>query len=150
MRRFKQSCLWQGNSRDLQDIRALFDQNIKVVIDLALDEQPTLLPREFVYCRFPILDGRGNPSWLLGTVIHLTAQLIQAEIPTLVACSMGMSRSPCIAAAALSRAWGGSADEYLAMFTSSGPNDIAPGLWAEVLDATYQLTRSAASPTPSR
>jgi len=43
-----------------------------------------------------------------------------------------MSRSPCIAAAALANVQGCSADEALTRVARSGAVDVMPGLWAEV------------------
>jgi protein-tyrosine phosphatase len=149
MRRIEDSNLWVGTARDARDFRVLFDRGIRVVVDLALEETPASLPREIAYCRLPLMDGAGNPDWLLRTAIALTAGLIQARTTTLVACGMGMSRSPCIGAAALARACGGSPNEYLAALTASGPADIAPGLWSEILevfDAMRQLQPERGNP----
>jgi protein-tyrosine phosphatase len=139
MRRFGESNLWLGNSGDAKGFRALFDRGIEVVVDLAFEEMPSTPPRQVVYCRFPLLDGPGNPTWLLQMAIDLTSGFVRSRKPTLVCCSMGMSRSPCIAAAALARAFGGSPADYLKLLLASGPGDIAAGLWNEVLQAFEAL-----------
>jgi protein-tyrosine phosphatase len=145
MRRFQQSLLWLGNIRDARNFQALFDVGIQAVVGLALEEQVEYLPHEFVYCRFPLLDGLGNPSWLLRAAVDTTANLIQLCVPTLVSCNMGVSRSPCIAAAALAVAREGNPDEYLAAVVRDGPGDVAPALWKEVIQAVQDLQQTKAA-----
>jgi hypothetical protein len=135
MRRIEKSSLWIGNVRDAQDARGLFDRGIEAVVDLALEELPSRLPRELTYCRFPLSDGPGNSAWLLHAAIDMTSRLARARVPALVFCSMGMSRSPAICAAALALNGDRKPDEYLAAVLASGPADVAPGLWHDVLDA---------------
>jgi hypothetical protein len=53
--------LWIGHVGDVRDPRSLFSTGTLAVIDLALNEPPASLPRELVYCRFPLIDGAGNP-----------------------------------------------------------------------------------------
>ena len=139
MRRLEKSSLWIGNVRDAQDSRGLFDRGIQAVVDLAFEEPPSRLPRELMYCRFPLLDGPGNPPWLLQTAIDTTFRLARARVATLVFCSMGMSRSPLIAAAALALAGDCKPDDCLATILASGPADVAPGLWHDVQEALEVL-----------
>lgn len=105
------------------------------MIDLALEEQLPRLPPEMIYCRFPLVDGGDNPQWTLRAVIDAAESLIRRSVPTLVACGAGMSRSPAIAAAALSRIRGVPPERVLAEITADQPHDIAPAFWAEVLAA---------------
>ena len=95
--------LWIGNASDVREPQPLLDAGIRAVVDLAYEELPAQLPRHLVYCRFPIVDGGGNePGWLaiaVATVKHL----LEISVPVLVGCSSGMSRSPTIAAFALSQ-----------------------------------------------
>ena len=100
--------------------------------DLALNEPPAILSRELVYCRFPLLDGTGNPRWLFRAAIEMVAALLRGDTPSLVYCGAGMSRSPCIAAAAISQIRGCPAAEGLAIALQSAAADVSPGLWAEV------------------
>ena len=65
MRQINGRPLWLGNASDLRNTPLLFAAGIVAVVDLAGNEPPAALPREFVYCRFPIVDGGGNPVWLL-------------------------------------------------------------------------------------
>lgn len=124
--------LWIGHVGDMRDPRALLSTGIRAVIDLALNEPPAVLPRELVYCRFPLIDGIGNPPWLLQAAVACVANFLRCETPTLVCCGAGMSRSPCIAAAALAHVHGCSADEALTWVAKSGAVDVMPGFWAEV------------------
>src|SRR5262245_57128532 len=98
--------LYLGNALDARDLRRLHELEIAAVIDLALEEPPAQLSRELVYCRFPLIDGGGNPAWLIRAAMETTLRLLNQSVPTLVACSGGMSRSPSIVAAVLSIAQG--------------------------------------------
>ncbi len=69
--------LWIGHVGDVQDRRALFASGILAVIDQALNEPPVALPRELVYCRFPLIDGVGNPPWLLRAAIECLTSLLR-------------------------------------------------------------------------
>ncbi|MFZ5829601.1 MAG: protein-tyrosine phosphatase family protein [Planctomycetota bacterium] len=124
--------LWIGNARDARDARELFDAGIGAVVDLAFEEPPAVLPREIVYLRFPLLDGSGNAAWLLRLAIESTRSLIASNVPTLVACSGGMSRSPAIAAAALGMTGQCSPDQSLRGLREHGPFDVSPGLWSDI------------------
>jgi protein-tyrosine phosphatase len=124
--------LWIGHVGDVRDLRSLFSTGILAVIDLALNEPPARLPRELVYCRFPLIDGAGNPPWLLRAAVDCVAHFLRCGTQTLVYCGAGMSRSPCIAAAAIAAVRGCLADEALMEVAKSGPVDVMPGLWAEV------------------
>jgi protein-tyrosine phosphatase len=121
-----------GHSGDVRDIRGLFAAGIAAVVDLAIHEVPAPAPRELVYCRFPIVDGTGNPPWLLRAAVETVAGLIREGVPTLVGCGLGLSRSPCIAGAAIARVRGCPADEGLAVALKSAPADVSAALWAEV------------------
>jgi predicted protein tyrosine phosphatase len=58
--------------------------------------------------------------------------LLKNQVPTLVYCSAGMSRSPAIAAAALSVVQGGSAQEKLSEVVAGQSHDVSPQLWEAV------------------
>jgi len=124
--------LWLGHAGDVRDLRAVLSTGIVAVIDLALSEPPATVTRELVYCRFPLIDGAGNPPWLLTAAIDCVAGLLRSDTPTLVACGAGMNRSPVIAAAAIARVRGCSPVEALLLVSESGPVDVSPGLWNEV------------------
>src|SRR5690348_12165622 len=93
--------LWIGTARDARDIRGVLDAGIEAIVDLAIMCEPVTPPRELVYLRFPLLDGEGNPPWLLCAAVHAVEGLVRLGVPTLIACDGGMSRSVVIAAAAM-------------------------------------------------
>jgi hypothetical protein len=135
MRRVGEYPLWVGNARDARDIGAVLDAGIEAVVDLAVDEPPVRPTRELVYLRFPLVDGGGNPPWLLRAAVAALEPLVRLGVPTLVACGGGMSRSLAVAAAAVSlagRTRGLSADGVLAMVREGGPADLHPELWHAV------------------
>jgi hypothetical protein len=135
MRRIPGYSLWLGHAGNVRDVRALLGAEIVGVIDLAIQEAPTSVTRELVYGRFPLVDGAGNPPWLLRAAVEMVAGLIRDDVPTLVGCGLGLSRSPCIAGAAIARVRGCPADEGLAIALGTSPADVSPALWAEVLEA---------------
>ena len=108
------------------------DSGFQVVIDLAAEEPPIQLPRDMIYCRFPLLDGEGNSPALMKSAINLIVSFVQAQIPTLVACSGGMSRSPLIASAVLAMVDGIDLDEAIRRVTATGPCDFSPNLYNDV------------------
>jgi protein-tyrosine phosphatase len=124
--------MWLGHAGLLRGVRANVSADILVFVDLALEESPATLSRDRTYCRMPLIDGPGNPPWLLRAAVDLVAGLLRSNTPTLVCCGAGMSRSPCIAAAAIASVNGIAADEGLRAVLKGGPADISPGLWAEI------------------
>lgn len=132
MRRVGERPLWVGTARDARDMRAVHDAGIEAVVDLAMMCPPATPTRELVYLRFPLVDGAGNPPWLLRAAVEAVGGLVRAGVPTLVACDGGMSRSLVVVAAALwAEARDGSPDEVLRS-VADGPADVHPLLWAEV------------------
>jgi hypothetical protein len=132
MRRVPGYSLWLGHAGDVRDVRGLLAAGIVAVVDLAIQEAPAPLTRDLVYCRFPLVDGPGNPLWLLRTAVETVAGLLRSDVPTLVGCGAGLSRSPCIAGAGIARIRSCSADEGLAIALGSSPADVSPGLWVDV------------------
>lgn len=130
--------IWIGNARDAHDVAAVLEKEIQAVVDLAMEEPPGHYPREIIYCRFPLIDGEGNPLSLLKTAIQTLATLIQTKTRTLVVCGGGMSRSPAITAAALFVANGDSPDEWLKQIATAGPHDVSPSLWNEIRQTISQ------------
>lgn len=121
-----------GNALEARNMRLLYDNEIRAVLDLAANEKPATLGREHIYVRVPILDGDGNSDHDIELAVITLVHLIQTETKTLVACSAGMSRSPCIAAAAIALAANMSMDECMNKIVSSGPHDVSPILWHHV------------------
>jgi hypothetical protein len=138
MRRVPGYSLWLGHAGDVRDVPGLLAAGIVAVIDLAIQEAPAPLTRELVYCRFPLVDGPGNPPWVLRAAVETVAGLIRDDVPTLVGCGAGLSRSPCIAGAAIARVRGCPADEGLAIALGSAPADVSPALWAEIREAVSE------------
>jgi predicted protein tyrosine phosphatase len=127
--------LWIGNAREARDIRAVLGLGIAAVIDLAVEETPIVFPRDVVYCRFPLVDGSGNPRTVLKAAVETTTALIREQVPTLVACSGGMSRSPALVAAALALSERSDRHEMLERVAGSGPRDVSAAFWADLTEA---------------
>jgi len=51
------------------------------------------------------------------------------RVPTLICCGAGMSRSPAVAAVAISWTSGDSPEESLKLITQQRVADLSPGLW---------------------
>ena len=132
MRQIIDKPLWIGNARDARDLQSIHDHGIQAVVDLAAEEPPAVLSRDLVYCRFPLLDGSGNPAWLLRSAIESVTRLISSDVPLLVACSAGMSRSPVIVAAALATVNRQPMDECLTQILSDGPQQVSAPLVNDV------------------
>src|SRR5262245_39940833 len=89
-----------GNAGELRTPAALELAGVTAIVQVALTEQMPPLSREMLLAHFPIVDGSGNSRGIIAAALDLTASLIRNKVPTLVCCSGGMSRSPCIAAGA--------------------------------------------------
>lgn len=138
MREVIPQLLWIGNARDARDITGVLDRGIAAVVDLALEEPPICFPREVIYCRLPVIDGEENHPAILQTALLTVARFIEGDVPTLVACSGGMSRSPAIAAGAIATVNDLAFDDALADIAASGPCDVAPGLWNDIQELLHQ------------
>ena len=132
MRQISAHPLWLGHAGDGRDYRRILDTGIQAVVQLAAEEPVLELPRDLVYCRFPLVDGPGNDWKLLQLAITTVANLLEKKVPTLVVCGAGLSRSPVIAAAAIALVFQQSADECLKQVAEHFPADVAPALWDEV------------------
>lgn len=132
MRQVHPHPLWIGNRGDLRQPRAITAAGISFLIDLAIDEPIPSLSRELAFARFPLEDGVGNEPWLLRMAIDACALALRQQQTVMVMCSAGMSRSPAIAAAALSLHTGQPAPSCLALVTAGG-GDVSPGLWGKIL-----------------
>ena len=131
--------LWISSSLEARDLRLVLGLGVEAIVDLAIQEMPLPVTRELVYLRIPIVDGGGNDSRLLCTVIDGLVQLIRHQIPVLVVCSAGMSRSPAIAAAALSLLQCRPPEMLLQEIAARMPHDVHPHLWRDVLTAAETL-----------
>jgi len=142
--------LWIGHAGDGRDFQQALDRGIRAIVQLAIAELPLQPPREFVYCRIPLLDGSGNDPGLLQLAINSVATLLQQGTPTLVCCGAGMSRSPAIVAAAISRVEHADVDECLERVTAHHVADISPGLWEDVRRGVAEYTTACPLPTPPK
>ncbi len=132
MRKVEGTTLWIGHAGDARNLVLLNESGIRAVVDLAEEEPPLQLSRELVVLRFPLVDGGGNPRWLLEMALTDVERLLRWKVETVVTCGGGLSRSPCVAAGALARLRGWSFDEALSRITKSASADVAPGFAAEV------------------
>jgi len=128
--------LWIGNALEARDLTAILNVGIEAIVDLAIEEIPISATRELICCRIPISDGGGNPSSRIQLAVKTIVDLVSSQVPTLVACSAGMSRSPAIVAATLSQLNGVSLAEALKQVTQTGPCDVSPALLAEIAAST--------------
>jgi hypothetical protein len=133
--------LWIGHAGDGRAYQEAADRGIRAIVQVAITELPLQPPREFVYCRIPLLDGCGNDPGLLELAIGSVATLIQRGIPTLICCAAGMSRSPAIAAAAIAQAESLDLDECLRRVTNFRVADVSPGLWADIRRAVAERNK---------
>ncbi len=132
MREVIPSVLWIGNAHDAREIKGIIDAGIQVVIGLAIEEPSVQVPRDIIYCRFPMLDGDGNSSVLMVAAVNLISAFVRAQTPTLVACSGGMSRSPLIASAVLAAVDDIGLAEAIRLVTTNGPCDFSPSLYNDL------------------
>lgn len=128
--------IWIGNALDVDDIRRVLDAGIEAIVDLAIQEVPPRMTRETIYLRFPLNDGAGNSANTLRTILESVASLLRRQIPTLIFCSAGMSRSPSVAAFALALAENRDPHDCVAQILDDGPRDVSPLLW-QSLEQVY-------------
>ncbi len=132
MRQVPGYSLWLGHVGDARDLRGVLSAGILAIVDLAINEAPASVTRELAYLRFPLMDGPGNPPWLLRLAIEAVAGLLRSGTPALVYCANGLSRSLCVAGAAVALARGCPPTEGLEIVSKDRPADVSPGLWDEV------------------
>ena len=79
--------LWIGHAGDVRDAATLLASGISAVVGLALEEPSAPLPRELISCRFPLIDGPGNPGRVAGALrrpdAHAHAALRKSTLRTL-------------------------------------------------------------------
>jgi protein-tyrosine phosphatase len=138
MREVIYNTLWIGNARDARSVESVLGLGIAAVIDLAMEEPPHVYPRELIYCRLPLVDSPGNQPAVIHAAIDTVASFLRSQLPTLVACSDGMSRSPAIVALALAAVDGLTPEEGLKRVAEKGPHDVAPAFWSEARETALQ------------
>ncbi len=124
--------LWIGHTGDLDDLRAVAEPEDLAIVDLAIDEPVRPLFRDRIYIRIPLIDGAANPPMRLKLAVDTVASFLHDHVPTLVACSSGMSRSPAVAAFAIATAGQRTPEEGLSVVGETGGCDIAPALWNDL------------------
>jgi protein-tyrosine phosphatase len=142
MREILPNKLWIGNSADARNVECLVQEGIEAVLDLAVEQLMPSLPRSLIYCRFPIMDGQQSSQSMLKLAIETLISLLKKEVPTLVCCSAGMSRSPAIVAGALSIMQGGNPDDRLREIVLGHPHDVSPQLWQDVRRICSEIVES--------
>lgn len=135
MRQVGNRALWIGHIGDIRDPRSLLAAGVEAAIELADSEAPAVLPRDLIRCRFPLSDGGDNPPWLVRLAADTVAALIRAQVPTLICCASGLSRSVCVAAAGVSLVDGISLSDALTVVVGAGPADVSPGLLQQFREA---------------
>ena len=131
--------LWLGNALDIREPQPLFDADIAAVVDVAIEERPAELPRQLIYCRFPLNDGDGNDAAVLLQAVQTIVDLLQSGTRTIVACSAGMSRSPTFAAFALAAHLRQSPEEVVARIAGIKALDVKASLWSDVSGVFSQV-----------
>lgn len=139
MREVAPGILWLGHAHDARDLSRLLDLGIEAIVDLAIEETPPKMTRELVYCRFPLNDGAGNPPLILRAAVETVCSLLAKSIPTFVYCGAGMSRSPCVVAAAIALHNDMAPDRMLEELIAGQPHDVSPPLWADVKKVCGEL-----------
>lgn len=139
MREIYADRLWTANAREARTPSDLFEAGIAAVVDVAYEESPAQLPRQLIHCRFPIVDGAGNDPTLLRLALLTTVELLKSGMPSIVACSAGMSRSPAIAICALAVYLAQSPDSVLASVNEKLSFELHGGLWTDVCEMAAEL-----------
>jgi hypothetical protein len=124
--------LWLGHASEGRDFRAIFDADIRALVQIAAEEKPPQPPRELICCHFPLTSGSGNNSTVLGLAIRTVSALLKMQAPTLVSSGAGACRAPAVAAAALALLTGESIERCLERVVEHHPSDVSPGFWSEV------------------
>ena len=98
-------------------------------IVIVCDHASNRIPAEYAAFGFAEDALQTHIAWDPGALA--VARLLSAEIPTIVCCSNGMSRSPALAAGAIHVAHGVPLHEALQLATIGG-HDVSPALWRDV------------------
>jgi hypothetical protein len=132
MNQIKPHPVWIGHGGEGHDFGHIFDAGIEAVVELAIEEPSFPTRRDLISCHVPLLDGAGNRPELLALAVRTVASLLAAEIPTLVCCASGESRSLAIVAAALALIHHEPPEDWLRRVALHHPSDVSPGLWNDV------------------
>lgn len=133
MRHFGPYSLWLGHAGDVRDLSQVLEAEIEAIVQLSLEEPAPQITRDVTFLRIPLEDGANNPTWKLHLAVDTVSHLLSADIPILVCCGAGLSRSPAVAACALASLDRRSPADWLAEMRESLPIDVSPGLWQSLL-----------------
>ena len=124
--------LWIGAVGAGREFRRLHEAGIRAVVQLAYEEMPISLPREFISYRFPLLDGADNDPELLRLAVASLTQLLERKFATLVCCQAGLSRAPGIASAAMARLTGTPFADCVKLIAAHRACSIHPAFLAQL------------------
>lgn len=131
--------LWIGHALDVRTPQPIFDLGITAVVDVAYEETCAQLPRQLIYCRFPLNDGGGNEPIVVSQTLQTVIRFLESNTKTLLACSAGMSRSPTIAAFALAYHLNETPDATIVKISELKGLELKQALWDDVLSAFQEL-----------
>lgn len=138
--------LWIGHGGEGHDFERILDLGIEAVVELAAEEEPSPTRRALIACRFPLIDGTGNRPELLELAVSTVAALIASEVPTLVCCGAGLSRSPAVIAGALALNHREPPEASLKRVAHHHPSDVSPGFWSEVVSVVARALGEPSGP----
>jgi protein-tyrosine phosphatase len=130
--------IWMGHAGDGRNLASIHEMGIRMLVDLAADEKPPAITRDLIFCRFPLVDASGNPPALLALAVSTVADGLKWQLPTLIFCSAGMSRTPAVLACAMARFQQKPPAECLSILLAGLPSDVSPGLWQELVQHTVE------------
>jgi len=130
--------LWIGNAGDAREPSRVLDAGVTALVNLAAEELPPTLPRDILYCHFPLVDGPDNSPAILKIAVDTVVSLLREKVPTLVYCGAGMSRSVAVASAAVAHWRGETLGETLKALTDVVPHDVSPALWHDLKEVVEQ------------
>ncbi|MEO1998677.1 MAG: protein phosphatase [Planctomycetaceae bacterium] len=142
MHQIQPHLLWVGHAFDVREPRPVFDAEIAAVVDVAFEEPPAQLPRQLIYCRFPLNDGGGNDASVLLQAVQTIVDLIDSGTRTMVACSAGMSRSPTLAAFALAAHLNQTPADVLSRIADVKSLEVNGILWNDVANIFSRVRRT--------
>lgn len=125
--------LWLGTAQDLRQIPQCLKQGITAIVDLAIEEPVPTIPRITNYCRFLVTDDGENDPANLRAAISVSTVFLQGGHATVICCNAGLSRSPSIAAAVLSRISDQSPVACLERIATVKHIDVNPALWNQMV-----------------
>ena len=133
--------LWIGNAIEIRDMQLIANSKVAAIVDLALEEKPAQPPRHLSYLRFPLSDSNANDILTLALSVNTICQLVENEVPTVVACSAGLSRAPTVTAFALAKHLGDDPSTVVQRVAKMKQLDINPLFWAQTEHAFLSMDR---------